>query len=56
MRESASVDHIGVLSREIKVLVFDLYGTIVDMQKDLTEAEFRALKKTFAGSSAGSRS
>ena len=50
MRESASVDHIGVLSREIKVLVFDLYGTIVDMQKDLTEAATPFLKeKGWAG-------
>ena len=50
MRESVSVDHIGVLSREIKVLVFDLYGTIVDMQKDLTEAATPFLKeKGWAG-------
>src|SRR5262249_50121986 len=27
-----------VLRREIKVLTFDQYGTIVDMQKGLTEA------------------
>ena len=27
-----------VSRREIKVLVFDQYGTIVDMQKGLTEA------------------
>src|SRR5262249_36418384 len=27
-----------VLKREIKVLTFDQYGTIVDMQKGLTEA------------------
>jgi len=27
-----------ILRREIKVLVFDQYGTIVDMQKGLTEA------------------
>ena len=25
------------LRREIKVLVFDQYGTVVDMQKELTE-------------------
>jgi len=45
MRESVSVDHIGVLSREIKVLVFDLYGTIVELQKDLTEAATPFLKE-----------
>ncbi|MDA8110390.1 MAG: haloacid dehalogenase type II [Betaproteobacteria bacterium] len=28
----------AILKREIKVLVFDQYGTIVDMQKGLTEA------------------
>ena len=27
-----------VLKREIKALVFDQYGTVVDMQKGLTEA------------------
>ena len=27
-----------ILKREIKVLAFDQYGTIVDMQKGLTEA------------------
>jgi 2-haloacid dehalogenase len=33
------------LKREIKVLVFDQYGTIVDMQKGLTEAVTPFLKK-----------
>jgi 2-haloacid dehalogenase len=30
--------HIPILKREIKALAFDQYGTIVDMQKGLTEA------------------
>jgi len=34
-----------VLKREIKVLVFDQYGTIVDMQSGLTEAVTPFLKK-----------
>jgi 2-haloacid dehalogenase len=34
-----------ILKREIKVLVFDQYGTIVDMQKGLTEAVTPFLKK-----------
>ncbi len=34
-----------VLKREIKVLVFDQYGTIVDMQKGLTDAVTPFLKK-----------
>src|SRR6266700_2862821 len=34
-----------VLNREIKVLVFDQYGTIVDMQSGLTEAVTPFLKK-----------
>src|SRR5512135_488240 len=34
-----------ILKREIKVLVFDQYGTIVDMQKGLTEAVAPFLKK-----------
>ncbi|HKF72652.1 MAG TPA: haloacid dehalogenase type II [Stellaceae bacterium] len=34
-----------ILRREIKVLVFDQYGTIVDMQKGLTEAVTPFLKK-----------
>jgi 2-haloacid dehalogenase len=32
------MEHPEILRREIKVLVFDQYGTIVDMQKGLTEA------------------
>ncbi len=35
---------IGALAREIKVLVFDQYGTVVDMQKGLTEAATPFLK------------
>ena len=34
-----------VLRREIKVLTFDQYGTIVDMQKGLTEAVTPFLKR-----------
>jgi 2-haloacid dehalogenase len=34
-----------ILKREIKVLVFDQYGTIVDMQRGLTEAVAPFLKK-----------
>ena len=34
-----------ILKREIKALVFDQYGTIVDMQKGLTEAVTPFLKK-----------
>ena len=34
-----------ILKREIKVLVFDQYGTIVDMQKGLTEAVGPFLEK-----------
>jgi 2-haloacid dehalogenase len=32
------MERTGVLKREVKALVFDQYGTIVDMQKGLTEA------------------
>ena len=34
-----------ILKREIKVLVFDQYGTVVDMQKGLTEVVTPFLKK-----------
>ena len=34
-----------VLRREIKVLTFDQYGTIVDMQQGLTEAVTPFLKR-----------
>src|SRR3970040_14901 len=34
-----------ILKREIKVLAFDQYGTIVDMQKGLTEAAAPFLKR-----------
>ena len=34
-----------VLRREVKVLAFDQYGTVVDMQKGLTEAVAPFLKK-----------
>jgi 2-haloacid dehalogenase len=34
-----------VLRREIKVLAFDQYGTIVDMQKGLTDAVTPFLKR-----------
>ena len=39
------MEDIGVLARETKVLVFDQYGTIVDMQKGLTEAVGDFLKE-----------
>jgi ribonucleotide monophosphatase NagD (HAD superfamily) len=40
-----------LLKREIKALAFDQYGTIVDMQKGLTEAVTPFLKrKAWAGS------
>lgn len=42
---SGAMDEIETLARETKVLVFDLYGTIVDMQKGLTEAATPFLKK-----------
>ena len=34
-----------ILKREIKILVFDLYGTVVDMQKGLTEVAAPFLKQ-----------
>ena len=34
-----------ILKREVKVLTFDLYGTVVDMQFCLTEAVTPFLKK-----------
>jgi 2-haloacid dehalogenase len=37
--------NLEILKREIKVLAFDQYGTIVDMQKGLTEAVKPFLKK-----------
>jgi 2-haloacid dehalogenase len=39
------VETIDVFRREIKVLTFDQYGTIVDMQKGLTEAVTPFLKQ-----------
>lgn len=39
------MERIEVLKREVKVLVFDQYGTIVDMQKGLTEIATPFLKK-----------
>ena len=39
------MSEIEILRREIKVLVFDQYGTIVDMQKGLTEAVTPFLQK-----------
>ncbi len=39
------MEDIGVLARETKVLIFDQYGTIVDMQKGLTEAVGDFLKE-----------
>ena len=37
------IQTLDVLRREIKVLTFDQYGTIVDMQQGLTEAVTPAL-------------
>ncbi len=38
------MERIALLKREIKTLIFDQYGTIVDMQKGLTEAAAPFLK------------
>lgn len=35
---SPTTSHDALLRREVKVLTFDLYGTVVDMQRGLTEA------------------
>jgi hypothetical protein len=45
-----------VLRREIKALAFDQYGTIVDMQKGLTEAvtPFSSARAGAAGRTASS--
>jgi 2-haloacid dehalogenase len=40
----ARVEHTEILRREIRALVFDQYGTIVDMQRGLTEAVTPFLK------------
>jgi 2-haloacid dehalogenase len=40
-----AVERPDILKREIKVLAFDQYGTIVDMQKGLTEAVTPFLKR-----------
>ena len=45
---------IDSLKRDIKVLVFDQYGTIVDMQKGLTEAVTPFLKQKGWGGNPGS--
>jgi 2-haloacid dehalogenase len=39
------MENLEVLRREIKALAFDQYGTIVDMQKGLTEAVTPFLKR-----------
>ena len=39
------IQALDVLRREIKVLTFDQYGTIVDMQQGLTEAVTPFLKR-----------
>jgi 2-haloacid dehalogenase len=36
---------IDILRREAKVLVFDFYGTVVDMQSGLTEAAMQFLER-----------
>ena len=40
-----SMEIVDILKREIKVLAFDQYGTIVDMQKGLTEVVTPFLKR-----------
>src|SRR3974377_694101 len=42
---AASVENPEILKHEIKALVFDQYGTIVDMQKGLVEAVTPYLKQ-----------
>jgi 2-haloacid dehalogenase len=44
-REELAIMETEILKREIKALVFDQYGTIVDMQKGLTEAVTPLLKQ-----------
>lgn len=39
------MEDISVLARETRILVFDQYGTVVDMQKGLTEAAAPFLKE-----------
>ena len=39
------MDRSEILKREIKVVIFDQYGTVVDMQKGLTEAVMPFLEK-----------
>lgn len=39
------MERVEILKREIKALIFDQYGTIVDMQKGLTEIATPFLKK-----------
>src|SRR6516165_2654506 len=43
--EQSMIQALDVLRREIKVLTFDQYGTIVDMQQGLTEAVTSFLKR-----------
>ena len=44
------LDHTALLARESRMLVFDQYGTVVDMQKGLTDAATPFLKaKGWAG-------
>ena len=46
----AALERPEILKREIKALAFDQYGTVVDMQKGLTEAVTPFLKdKGWAG-------
>jgi 2-haloacid dehalogenase len=44
----------SILKREIKALAFDQYGTLVDMQKGLTEAVTPFLKQKGWGGNPGS--
>jgi hypothetical protein len=47
--EQHTMEAPDVLRREIKVLAFDQYGTIVDMQKGLTDAVTPFLKRKGLG-------
>jgi 2-haloacid dehalogenase len=50
VRQAGAMERTEVLKREVKALVFDQYGTIVDMQKGLTEIATPFLKaKGWAG-------
>ena len=39
------MSNFDIIKKKIKLIIFDQYGTIVDMQKGLTEAVIPFLKK-----------